>query len=185
MLGVVTVRPTDPRRRHGSPVHSPRRRRLRQLERGITDAFDETRRGMGVTGDAVYQAVGNPNDVTVTHDFESEDAAKAILSSAELKGAMENAGVVGERRSGSHRRPRAGRESSSPSEPAPRRTPHEVRRSVPPGFIALSASSPPRCLLALEERHSEALAVSRLTASASWRLEPGRCVSDSTGRGPC
>ena len=38
----------------------------------------------------------NPNDVTVTHDFESEDAAKALLSSAELKGAMENAGVVGE-----------------------------------------------------------------------------------------
>jgi hypothetical protein len=60
------------------------------------DAFDETRRGMGVTGDAVYQTVGNPNDVTVTHDFESEDAAKAVLSSAELKGAMENAGVVGE-----------------------------------------------------------------------------------------
>jgi quinol monooxygenase YgiN len=60
------------------------------------DAFDETRRGMGVTGDAVYQAVGNPNDVTVTHDFESEDAAKAVLSSPELKGAMENAGVVGE-----------------------------------------------------------------------------------------
>jgi hypothetical protein len=60
------------------------------------DAFDETRRGMGVTGDAVYQALGNPNDVTVTHDFEREDAAKALLSSAELKGAMENAGVVGE-----------------------------------------------------------------------------------------
>jgi len=60
------------------------------------DAFDETRRGMGVIGDAVYQTAGNPNDVTVTHDFETEDAAKAILSSAELKAAMENAGVVGE-----------------------------------------------------------------------------------------
>ena len=60
------------------------------------DAFDEKRRGMGVTGDAVYQAVGNPNDVTVTHDFESEDAAQALVSSSELKGAMENAGVVSE-----------------------------------------------------------------------------------------
>lgn len=60
------------------------------------DAFDETRRGMGVTGHAVHQAVGNPNDVTVTHDFESEDAAKAALFSAEVKSAMENAGVVGE-----------------------------------------------------------------------------------------
>ena len=60
------------------------------------DAFDEKRRGMGVTGDAVYQAVGNPNDVTVTHDFESEHAAQALVSSSELKGAMENAGVVSE-----------------------------------------------------------------------------------------
>ena len=62
------------------------------------DDFDETRRGMGVTGDAVYQALGNPTDVTVTHDFEDEDAAGAFVSSAELKGAMENAGVVGEPR---------------------------------------------------------------------------------------
>jgi hypothetical protein len=60
------------------------------------DDFDEMRRGMGVTGDAVYQAVGNPNDVTITHDFESEEAAMAFLSSAELKGAMDNSGVVGE-----------------------------------------------------------------------------------------
>jgi hypothetical protein len=60
------------------------------------DDFDERRRGMGVTGAAIFQALGNPNDVTVTHDFESEDAATAFLSSAELQGAMENAGVVGE-----------------------------------------------------------------------------------------
>ena len=60
------------------------------------DEFDETRRGMGVTGDAVFQAADDPTDVTVTHDFESEDAARAFVSSPELKGAMENAGVVGE-----------------------------------------------------------------------------------------
>ena len=60
------------------------------------DDFDETRRGMGVTGDAVYQAVDNPADVTVTHDFESADAATSFVSSQELKGAMENAGVVGQ-----------------------------------------------------------------------------------------
>ena len=60
------------------------------------DDFDATRRGMGVTGDAVYQALGSPNDVTVTHDFESEEAATAFVSSPELKGAMEKAGVVGE-----------------------------------------------------------------------------------------
>jgi hypothetical protein len=60
------------------------------------DDFDATRRGMGVTGDAVYQVLDNPNDVTVTHDFESEDAAKALVSSGELKSAMESAGVVSE-----------------------------------------------------------------------------------------
>ena len=60
------------------------------------DEFDEKRRSMGVTGDAVYKELENPNDVTVTHDFESEDEARAFVSSAELKGAMENAGVVGE-----------------------------------------------------------------------------------------
>ena len=60
------------------------------------DEFDETRRGMGVTGAAVYQAFGDPNDVTVTHDFEDADVARAFVSSPELKGAMENAGVVGE-----------------------------------------------------------------------------------------
>jgi hypothetical protein len=33
------------------------------------NAFDATRRKLGVTGQAVYQSVDNANDVTVTHDF--------------------------------------------------------------------------------------------------------------------
>ena len=59
------------------------------------DAFDATRRKLGVTGQAVYQSADNPNDVTVTHDFKSADRAKAFMSSAELKTAMEKAGVKG------------------------------------------------------------------------------------------
>jgi antibiotic biosynthesis monooxygenase (ABM) superfamily enzyme len=59
------------------------------------DEFDTTRRGLGVTGDGVYQAEGNPNDVTVYHEFATLDAAKAFASSSELKNTMEKAGVVG------------------------------------------------------------------------------------------
>lgn len=66
-----------------------------QWRRGYDD-FDETRRGLGVRGDAVFQAVDDPNDVTVWHDFDSADAARSFMSSSELKAAMEGAGVAGE-----------------------------------------------------------------------------------------
>ena len=35
------------------------------------DAFNAERTKMSVTGAAVYRAVDNPNDVTVTHNFKS------------------------------------------------------------------------------------------------------------------
>jgi hypothetical protein len=60
------------------------------------DAFDSQRRSMGVTGDAVYQSVEDPNDVTVTHDFDEVESAKAVMSSEELRAAMHNAGVQGQ-----------------------------------------------------------------------------------------
>ena len=60
------------------------------------DAFDSQRRSMGVTDDAVYQSVEDPNDVTVTHDFDQVEAAKALMSSDELRTAMQNAGVQGQ-----------------------------------------------------------------------------------------
>jgi len=63
--------------------------------RKVYDAFDATRRKLGVTGQAVYRSVDNPNDVTVTHDFKSADKAKAFSTSPELKAAMEKAGVKG------------------------------------------------------------------------------------------
>src|SRR5436190_18950472 len=59
------------------------------------DAFDADRQTMGVTGQAVYQSVDNPNDVTVWHDFKSAEAAKAFASSPKLKAVMEKAGVKG------------------------------------------------------------------------------------------
>jgi hypothetical protein len=58
------------------------------------DDFDKERQGMGVVGDAVYRAVDNDNDVTVTHDFESLEKAKAFIDSPRLKDAMTAAGVT-------------------------------------------------------------------------------------------
>lgn len=59
------------------------------------DEFDSERKGMGVTGHGVYQADGDPNDVTVYHEFESVAAAKTFAGSARLKEVMEEAGVDG------------------------------------------------------------------------------------------
>lgn len=59
------------------------------------DAFDAERRTMGVKGHGVYQAEGDPNDVTVYHDFDSIDAAKKFVDSDRLKQVMKEAGVAG------------------------------------------------------------------------------------------
>ena len=59
------------------------------------DRFDATRRKMGVTAQAVYQSLDDPNDVTVTHDFASAAEARSFAASAELKAAMQKAGVKG------------------------------------------------------------------------------------------
>ncbi len=49
----------------------------------------------GVLAESVYQTDGDPNDVTVTHEFTSLAEAKALVASAELREAMDRAGVVG------------------------------------------------------------------------------------------
>ncbi len=59
------------------------------------DSFDATRRKLGVIAQAVYQSLNDPNDVTITHDFASAGKAKAFAGSAELKAAMQKAGVKG------------------------------------------------------------------------------------------
>lgn len=63
--------------------------------RAVYDAFAPTQKKGGVTAQAVYQSAENPNDVTVTHEFASLDAAHAFAASPELKTAMTNAGIVG------------------------------------------------------------------------------------------
>jgi hypothetical protein len=43
----------------------------------------------------VYKLDGNPNDVTIYHEFSTMDAAKAFAASPKLKEAMQAAGVQG------------------------------------------------------------------------------------------
>jgi quinol monooxygenase YgiN len=60
------------------------------------DAFDAERTTLGVLGHGVYQADGNPNNVTIYHHFENMGAAKAFMGSDRLREVMMEAGVQGE-----------------------------------------------------------------------------------------
>ena len=59
------------------------------------DAFNTERKALGVTRASVYQAIDNPNDVTVTHVFKTPEQAKAFAASDKFKSVMEKAGVKG------------------------------------------------------------------------------------------
>jgi hypothetical protein len=59
------------------------------------DDFAPFQKANGVKAQAVYQATDNPNDITVTHDFATLEAAQAFAKHDELKKAMQGAGVVG------------------------------------------------------------------------------------------
>jgi Zn-dependent oligopeptidase len=59
------------------------------------DDFAPVQKANGVKAQAVYQAADNPNDVTVTHEFATAEAAQAFVKNDELKKAMHKAGVVG------------------------------------------------------------------------------------------
>ena len=64
--------------------------------RKVYDSVASLQKAGGVTAEAVYRSADDPNDVTVTYEFASIEAAKAFASSADLKAAMQRAGVVGE-----------------------------------------------------------------------------------------
>jgi hypothetical protein len=63
--------------------------------RAVYDSFGPTQTKLGVQEQTVYQAIDNPNDVTVRHEFASLQAAQAFGSSPELGTAMHDAGVQG------------------------------------------------------------------------------------------
>ncbi len=66
-----------------------------QAWKKVYDGFGPTQKAFSVVAEAVYQADGNPNDITVTHDFANIAAARKFADSDELHQAMESAGVVG------------------------------------------------------------------------------------------
>jgi hypothetical protein len=64
--------------------------------RKVYDQFYGERSAMGVMGAAAFQLVDDPNDVTVWHDFETAEVARAFVSSDALRDIMQRAGVQGE-----------------------------------------------------------------------------------------
>jgi len=67
-----------------------------QTWREVYDQFYGERSAMGVLGAAAFQLVDDPNDVTVWHDFETAEVARAFVSSDALRNTMQRAGVQGE-----------------------------------------------------------------------------------------
>lgn len=63
--------------------------------RVVYDQFDATRKELGITGHAVNQLAGDANVVIVYHQADSVDTLRQFAQSAELKSAMQNAGVAG------------------------------------------------------------------------------------------
>jgi hypothetical protein len=57
--------------------------------------YDSLRKDHGVTSAGVYQSVDDANDVTVYHEFDTIEAAKAFAAMPELKAAMDELGVTG------------------------------------------------------------------------------------------
>ncbi len=63
--------------------------------RAFYSTLGEMQARNGVQSQTVYQSADDPNDVTVTHEFASLDAARAFTGSPELREAMHEAGVAG------------------------------------------------------------------------------------------
>ena len=57
------------------------------------DDFGPVQAEHGVRGHQVLRSIENPNDVIVTHTFDSPEAARAFFAMPELKDAMREGGV--------------------------------------------------------------------------------------------
>jgi quinol monooxygenase YgiN len=61
--------------------------------RNVYDGFAPIQAEHGVHAHQVLRSIENPNDVIVTHTFDSREAARAFFAMPELKEAMSQAGV--------------------------------------------------------------------------------------------
>jgi quinol monooxygenase YgiN len=62
----------------------------------VYDGFAPIQAEHGVQGHQVLRSIENPNDLIVTHTFDSRDTARAFFAMPELKEAMNQAGVNAE-----------------------------------------------------------------------------------------
>ena len=66
--------------------------------RQVYDEVKPMQTAGGVLEESVYQEPGNPNDVLVLHRFANREKAEAFAGSADLREAMQRAGVQGQPR---------------------------------------------------------------------------------------
>ena len=62
--------------------------------RKVFDDLTSMRTGHGCTGHKVYQAPGDPNDITILTEWKSVDHAKEYATSNDLKEGMKDSGVI-------------------------------------------------------------------------------------------
>jgi quinol monooxygenase YgiN len=60
----------------------------------VYDGFAPVQAEHGVHAHQVLRSIENPNDVIVTHMFDSREAARAFFAMSELKDVMSEAGVA-------------------------------------------------------------------------------------------
>ena len=66
-----------------------------EMFREAYDNAEAIRRSAGSTENTVYQAIDNPNEVTVRIEFPTADAAKEYSTSQELRECMQAVGIQG------------------------------------------------------------------------------------------
>lgn len=62
----------------------------------VYDAHLSRRMAAGETGYRIFQSIDDPRDVTLLSDWDSMEFARRFMASADLREAMQSAGVVGE-----------------------------------------------------------------------------------------
>jgi quinol monooxygenase YgiN len=62
--------------------------------RKVFDDLTAMRTGHGCTGHKVFQAPGDPNEITILTDWKTIDNAREYATSEDLKNGMKDAGVI-------------------------------------------------------------------------------------------
>jgi quinol monooxygenase YgiN len=69
-----------------------------EVWRKAYDGFGDVQKAGGVTRQSVYRSIDDPNNVLIMHGFASMADAEKFLAGAELRDAMQQAGVQGQPR---------------------------------------------------------------------------------------